>query len=106
MLVGRTRFLPMESRSFVYSLAPDARVVRAGEAYLILNPAFGTWAKIGRYAGLMFERSLGINIPSNSGHCRTCVRKRGSRESVGAHGGASDPGIAGLRAFWWRDGGT
>ncbi|MDD4792887.1 MAG: radical SAM protein [Firmicutes bacterium] len=62
MLVGRTRFLPMESRSFVYSLAPDARVVRAGEAYLILNPAFGTWAKIGRYAGLMFERSLGINI--------------------------------------------
>lgn len=62
MLAVRTRLLHMEAASFAYSLAPDARVVRTDEAYLILNPALGTWAKISRYSGVMFERLLGINI--------------------------------------------
>ncbi len=52
----------MNSELLGYSLAPDARMIHADEACLILNPTLGTWVKVSRYAGVMCERFLGVDI--------------------------------------------
>lgn len=81
---GATAFSLMNSELLGYSLAPDARMIHADEACLILNPTLGTWVKVSRYAGVMCERFLGVDI-------------QGITDSVGpAYGKETLDGLLGL----------